>query len=83
MASKELVFELSEVKDLRLGFICPKCETELMYPLDGETPYHQCHKDGNVYPDAKGHGALQAFQTAFWNLVELKPPIRLRLTIPQ
>jgi hypothetical protein len=83
MATKELVFELSEVNDLRLGFVCPKCEFETVCPLSGETPFHRCHKDNNPYPDAKGQQILKAFQVALWNLMELKPAVRLRLTIPQ
>jgi len=83
MASKELVFELSEVKDLRLGFICPKCELETVGALSGAIPFHRCHEDNNPYPDAYGQQILQAFRDAFSNLMELKPPVRLRLTIPQ
>lgn len=83
MATKELVFELSEVKDLRLGFVCPKCGTETVCSLSDETPFHRCHEDNNSYPDANGQKILQAFQAAFSNLVDLKPPIRVRVTMPQ
>ena len=83
MATKELVFELSEGEDLRLGFVCPKCNTETVYALTGERPFHQCPKDNNSYPDEKGKQIFQAFGVALSDLMKLKPPVRLRVTIPQ
>ena len=83
MTTKELVFDLFEVKDLRLGFVCPKCGTETVCALGDVIPSHQCYKDNDSYPDVNGRRILQAFHTTLSDLRQLNPPVRLRLTIPR
>jgi hypothetical protein len=84
MATKELVFELSEIKDLRIGIVCSGCKTEMVFHLlKSEFPQHFCSENsGDRYEQKVARDLLGELRNILVRLLEVKPPIQVHVSLP-
>jgi hypothetical protein len=85
MATKELVFDLSEIKDLRIGVVCPGCKTEMVFHLlKPEFPQHFCTGDSaERYEQEVVRDLLGRLRDLLERLLEeVKPPIQVHVSLP-